>query len=72
MKQQLLIINRSRRRTPNLSATDRFPARFLVIVSQPTPTPTGRRDCPAINTAELSPPAQAAQVSTAVFVRPQT
>jgi putative transposase len=42
--------------------TGSFHARFLVIVSQPTSSPAGGRDYPAINTAEISPPAPATEV----------
>jgi hypothetical protein len=36
IKQQLLILNRSRRRAPNLRACDRFVAGFCVLFMKPT------------------------------------
>ena len=50
MKQQLLVINRSRRRAPNLSALDRL----LVPVSRATADLAGRRHHPTIDAAQVS------------------
>ena len=47
MKQQLLVINRTRQRAPNLSALERFLLGFLVAISQPKSHPVGRSDYPA-------------------------
>jgi hypothetical protein len=65
MKQQLLVINGSRLRAPNLSALDRF----LVAVSRSTPYPASCRDYSAIDASEISRPAQEAQVPAAVLIR---
>jgi shikimate 5-dehydrogenase len=54
MKQQLLVVNRSRRRAPNLSALDRYS--------------TGCGDYQTINPLEILRYAQEAKVSTAVFI----
>ena len=46
MKQQLLVINRSRRRAPNLSALDRFLLGFWSLSLNPRhiqPSPSGQR-----------------------------
>jgi shikimate 5-dehydrogenase len=53
MKQQLLVVNRSRQRASNLSALDRIPIRFLVTIAESAPYPEVRSDYQAINTAAL-------------------
>ena len=67
MKQQLLIINRSRRRAPNLTSIDRYAARFLVVVSQSTPHSANSGHSQAIDTFEISRHAQETQISIAVY-----
>ena len=65
MKQQLLVIHRSRRRAPNLSVLDRL----LVAVYQSTSDSAGCGDCLAIDAFEISPSAKVAKVSPVVFIR---
>jgi hypothetical protein len=45
-----------------------MPVRLLVIVSRSTPHSASCRNYPAINAVEISSPAQATQVSNALFV----
>ena len=70
MKQQLLIINRSRQRAPNLSALDRFLLGFwfLVAVPKPTPPQAGCRHYPAIDAIEIPQPTQTEKVSTTIYI----
>ncbi len=44
-----------------------LPARVLVTFPQSAPYPACRRDSPAFDAADIPPPAQAAQVPTAIF-----
>jgi hypothetical protein len=68
MKKQLLVINRSRRRAPNLSALDRCLFGFCSLFLDPRRIRRCCRNYPAINAVEISSPSQATQVSTALFV----
>jgi hypothetical protein len=67
MKQQLLVIKHTRRRAPNLSALDQFLFGFWSLFLEPNRIRRRCRNYPVINAVEVSSPAQATQVSTAVF-----
>jgi hypothetical protein len=54
MKQQLLIINRSRRCAPNLTVIDRLLLGLLDAISQPTPHSKSGGHPQAVNTLEFS------------------
>jgi hypothetical protein len=58
MKQQLLVINRSRRRAPNLSALDRFLFGFWTLFLDPRHIQRFSGDYSAINAFEISRPTQ--------------
>jgi hypothetical protein len=67
LKHQLLILNRSRWRAPNLQVSDRLVAGSVLIVHQTdTPYPYSRHG-EAFNIVELPSCAGSAEVSVAVF-----
>jgi hypothetical protein len=68
MKQQLLVMNRSRKRAPQSHRPGPLPTRLLVTVSPSTSYPAGCADYPTLDTAEIPPSAQTEKVSTALFV----
>ena len=54
MKQQLLIINRSRRRAPNLTVIDRLLLGFWIAISPPTPHSASGGHSQTLDALELS------------------
>ena len=68
MKQQLLVINRSRRRAPNLSALDRFLFGFWSLFLDTRRIQRAAVILQAIDALEISRHPQEAKVSTAVFI----
>jgi hypothetical protein len=67
MKQQLLVINRSRHRAPNFSTLDRI-LLGLWSLSRSTPDLAGSRHHAAIDPAEISRGPEEAQVSAALLI----
>jgi len=66
LKHQLLIVNRSRRRSPNLPSSDRILAGLLALLVRPTRAPF--RNCiEALDTASPSQSYERAKVSDAVL-----
>jgi len=72
MQRQLLVINRSRRRAPNLSALDRCLFGFWSLFLDPRRIQRCCRNYPAFDAVEISSPSQATQVSTVLFVWQET
>jgi hypothetical protein len=73
MKQQLLVISRSRKRAPNLSVIDRFllrsfPAGILVAFPQSAPYPAVSDYYQAINSAEIPRSTQETEISVALYL----
>ena len=68
-KHQLLILNRSRRRAPNLRILDRLIAGFCSLWIRPKRLPSAGDRVPAIDIPEFSSRDGAAQVSAAVFTK---
>ena len=59
-KQQFLIINRTRHRSPKLTALDRFLMGFCSLLSTASPYSKSSGNYPTLNAVEISPIAQTA------------
>ena len=68
MKQQLLIINLSRHRSPKLTAMDRFLLGLLLSFPSTSPHSKSGSGYKAVDLVEISPVTQATQISPALFV----
>ncbi len=69
IKHQLLIVNRSRRRAPNLRALDRLIAGFCSVWIKPTRLLRGRHRIKTINRDAFPSRASPAKVSTPIFAK---
>jgi hypothetical protein len=67
VKQQLLILNRSRQRSPNLRACDRLIAGLCALLLRPKPTDPFRNRIEAVNALEPPSGAEKAEVPATVF-----
>jgi hypothetical protein len=66
LKHQLLIVNRSRQRSPNLSASDRIFAGWMALGASHSSAPVRNRT-EALDTARPSPRHEQAKVSQAIL-----
>lgn len=70
VKQQLLILNRSRQRSPNLCFSDRLVAGLCALFIRPAPDPFGHR-AESLDSFEHPPGSEEPKISPAVLMQAQ-